>query len=235
MSSNNTKFLKDLKIKEIYENSEQEKNKFYTHVDIIECNTSISNIKKVKLQLMDNSTIISKTKIEREYNSKKELFSNPDGEKDKVAYHVSFELADGYLGKEIAKDIHEKELEIYSSQNIKEIHLYAWNDGIVVWLKLGYKYMNKDSIQLIAESLMLYLETVKKLPEEELDNIYNALHDGNPLTEDKLKSINTEYYKKTDDIVGFTKWYENNYRVEGINWEEFDYFYPALGMYKEVE
>lgn len=235
MSSNNTKFLKDLKIKEIYENSEQEKNKFYTHVDIIECDTSISNIKKVKLQLMDNLTIISKTKIEREYNSKKELFSNPNGEKDKVACHISFELVDEYLGNEIAKDIHEKELEIYSSENIKEIHLYAWNDGIVVWLKLGYKYMNKDSIQLIAESLMLYLETVKKLSEEELDNIYNALHDGKPLTEDKIKSIDTQYYKKSDSIVGFTKWYEDNYRVEGINWEEFDYCYPALGMYKEVE
>lgn len=235
MSSNNPKFLKDSKIYEIYENSEQERNEFYTHVNIIECDTSKSNIKKVKLQLMDNSTIISKTKIEREYNSKKELFSNPDGEKDKVAYHVSFELIDGYLGNEIAKDIHEKELEIYSSENIKEIHLYAWNDGIVVWLKLGYKYMNKDSIQLVVESLMLYLETVKKVPEAELDNIYNALYDGKPLTEDKLKSINTEYYKKTDDIVGFTKWYENNYREEGINWEEFDYCYPALGMYKEVE
>ena len=42
-------------------------------------------------------------------------------------------------------------------------------------------------------------------------------------------------YKKSDSIVGFTKWYEDNYRVEGINWEEFDYCYPALGMYKEVE
>lgn len=98
-------------------------------------------LQKTTIDIFDKDNIrINKEPIYREYHINKLLKSSKG--LGKVAEHKLFVLKDNQRGKGIAKKLHDKEIEIYSNNDFREIHLNAAWDGIFTWGKLGFKYVN---------------------------------------------------------------------------------------------
>jgi hypothetical protein len=204
----------------------------YNGVEIFPtCNNK--NIKNVTLDIKKDDIVISEL-VERTYlNSEKLMSCNKSA---RVACHKFFIIKDKYKGG-IAKELHNSECKIYSENKIKEIHLHAIDDGVVVWLRLGFIIVSNNSLQIVYEKFMEYLENIKNLSDNELDIINNSFMNND-------LSINIKAFKKTDiehyfyhkdkreDILNFTNWFQDN--IDSNQFDKSEDDKPAIKMYKEV-
>lgn len=239
------KLLSNKDIKSIYENKERSIHSDFSDINILNFNCPQKNIKTVELQLMDDAKAISSA-IVREYYQGHKLFKKiNDDEKNNVAYHKVFVLDKDYRGKGIAEAIHKRELTIYALKNIKEIHTHAVCDGVITWVRLGFNIVHNDSKQLIYESLMTYLEVVKKLPDKELDEIEGQfLINDYEIDESAFRNIESNlYFHKIKNEnrtatspeeyieMNFTTWFFDNciYDIPEIEKN------ATIAMYKELQ
>lgn len=119
-------------------------------VDVLSvCDTE--ELQKTVIDIFDkDNTQMNKEPIHREYHTTKSLKSYEGS--GKVAEHKLFVLNDNQKGKGIAKKLHDKEIQIYVNNEFVEIHLHAAWDGIFIWDKLGFKYVNPGAYEPIVYS-----------------------------------------------------------------------------------
>ena len=121
----------------------------------------VNKVKKsVSIDIFLNADKLNKTYITREYRENYELRGTTEVKLDKVALHQTFFLKEEYQNKGLATDFFEKELEIYRKNGFKEIHLDAVEDGIIVWHKLGYIYLDEDTEYSLMRWWYEYFNTI---------------------------------------------------------------------------
>ena len=164
--------------------------------------------------------------LKRSYYTNHKLEKND--EKGSVAYHNIFVLNEDNIGNGIAKSLHQSELSVYKNK-IDEIQLYAIDDGTISWVRLGFSFVDEDSKYLVYENLMNYLETVKRLPESQLDDIAESfLNDDETINEEVFRTLSKDLYLLENN--NFTTWFENlnnDYSEDGEQ-------KPTMKMYKDV-
>lgn len=207
----------------LYENSMKLNHDSYTHA-VISSGECLTNQKNVSLVLMNEEEELSKM-INRMYFKNHPLVASQN--KGNVAYHQYFVLKEEYIGKGIAKALHKSELSIYQNK-IDEIQLHAICDGIISWIRLGFSFSIPDSKYLVYENLMNYLETIKKLSDDKLDEINDLFfsEDGS-INENAFREIEREQYFLNGN--NFTTWFLNQ-NIDLPNEEQ----KPTIKMYKEV-
>ncbi len=219
------KLLVNKHIEAIYDNKLNMIHDEYTHIliDQEECST---NTKTVHLSLFKNQIKISNL-IEISYLTNYKLVSKD--EKGSVVYYKLIMLNEDYTGKGIIKAIHDNsELPIYV-HNFDEVQLYAICDGIISWIRLGFSFAVEDSKYLIYENLMIYLETIKVLSDEQLDELESLfLKDDGTIDEDAFRLIDKNLYFLEGN--NFTTWFFKQNRDISDKEER----KPTMKMYKAV-
>lgn len=138
--------------------------------------------------------------IVRKYYVAKNLYFDASRQ-GKVAEHKLFKLLSTYRARGIAKSIHEKEMEVYRSHNFDEIQLEAAWDGVIVWRKLFFDYVDIEEEKKIKRSMVNYLAKEKRMSVKEIETEINK-----PIT-----SIKSSLLKSEDSgCPSFTEWYLNN-------------------------
>ncbi|GGD47585.1 hypothetical protein GCM10012288_22270 [Malaciobacter pacificus] len=175
----------------------------------VDCST-----KKILIIVFDKHNInMLHRPIERLYFQNKQLFSD-SSKSGKVVKHEYFMLKDEFQGKNIASNVHVKELETYKINGFLEIQLDAAWDGLVVWKKLFYNFATVRDENLIKVAIQRYLREVKNMSLEEIDKAIK----NNPF------SINPSYLKdRTNPDNDFKHWVYKNCKGIGL-----------AKMYKEV-
>ena len=215
-------------IKNIYEVSD---NILFNSATIIKskCNESKES-KELSLELHKDSILLTEL-FNRIYFEKKELISS--GEIDKVVFHKNFELKEAIeSGQGYTKLLHPLEYDYYKEHGFKEIQLAAIEDGLIVWLKCGFRISDKESINLLFSSFKEYIISVKKNVEfaktidETFLNEYGDLDiDEDFFIEEDLK----EYF--FDESINFTDWFSS--KISSTVLEQ-EHKIGCIHMYKEV-
>lgn len=161
-----------------------------------------SNEKKVDIDIFSSvepSNRLNHQPIQRTYYNQKNLFKNPSLI-DKVVVHDYFILKGEYRGQHIMTKLHTKELQTYKLLNFKEIQLNAAWDGLIVWKKMNYQFLNtiEESKAIIA--LQRYLREERQLSVNEINDIIK----NNPF------SINLQYLRAENNVRSFMDWAYNN-------------------------
>lgn len=133
--------------------------------------------------------------IQRTYYLQKELL----GKKDligKVAVHNYFVLKDQYRSQGIMTKVHSKELETYKQLEFQEIQLDAAWDGLIVWKKMNYQFINNIEESKVILLLQVYLRTERRLTTNEINDIIQ----NTPF------SINVQYLRADNNIISFMDW-----------------------------
>lgn len=220
------KLLANKYIEAIYEDKLSLYHDEYTHV-IINNLKCCHNSKTVDLSIMKDEEKISDL-VKISYLSNHDLVS--DGSKGRIVYYHLIILKENFIGKGIIKAIHcNSALSIYKNK-FEEIQLHAICDGIISWIRLGFSFAIEDSKYLVYESLMRYLEEVKQIPEDKLDEIEELfINNDGTLNEDAFRKIDKDlYFFNTNS---FTKWlYNENIRLSDEEDQK-----PTIKMYKKIE
>lgn len=137
--------------------------------------------------------------IQRTYYLEKELLGKK-GLIGKVAAHNYFILKDQYRSQGIMTKVHSKELETYKQLEFQEIQLDAAWDGLIVWKKMNYQFINTIEESKVILLLQRYLRTERRLTTNEINDIIK----NDPF------SINSQYLRAENNIMSFMNWAENN-------------------------
>jgi len=175
--------LSDSDIEKIYQNFDLE----------LDSDCTNNNEKSVICDIKKDNKLINETKIGRTYYREYDLIKYIF--KGKVAKHDMFILKAEYRNKGIAKSIHNNEMDIYQKNNFKQIQLEAAFDGIIVWKKLGFNYVNKNAERNLITAWKKYAKDILKLSTKEIIKI-NKISD---ISKSRLKPNNK---------IQFTKWYQ---------------------------
>ena len=113
------------------------------------CETS--DKKTVAINLLKSTVAINKQPIGREYYRNASLRSNES--QGKIVVNKLLILKDRYRGKNITKEFHKKELEIYAANGFTEIQLEAAWNGITHWANLDFEFYMPDKCYPILYTL----------------------------------------------------------------------------------
>lgn len=169
--------------------------------------------KKALIYIFDkNENTLLIRPIERTYFKEKELHSK-NGNYGKVVKHDYFILKNEFHGNNIATKIHKNEIQSYKNNNFIEIHLDAAWDGLIVWKKLFFKFVNQKQENYIKMAIHLYLKNEKGFTIQKIAEIIK----NNPF------NINMEYLK-SENGLDFKDWVHNNPHIK----------IGLASMYKEI-
>ncbi|GEM_PF-2554022 len=160
------------------------------------------NVKTANINIFSSaepSNQLNHQPIQRTYYNQKSLFKNP-ALSDKVVVHEYFILKEEYRGQHIMTKLHTKELQQYKLLNFKEIQLNAAWDGLIVWKKMNYQFLNtiEESKAIIA--LQRYLREERQL----------SVNDINDIIKNDPFSINLQYLRAEPSIRSFMEWAYSN-------------------------
>lgn len=91
--------------------------------------------------------------------------------------------------------MHDNELEIYDEKGFSRIFLSAIADGIIVWPRLGYQFINPSEEAIVFEAIEIYVNQVKGIEAFDIDDY------------DTIKEIDIDYLRDKDK-QDFTEWFE---------------------------
>lgn len=101
------------------------------------------DVKECEMDIFDKSgKYITYTPIQRKYHNKFKLRAFEGV--GKVAEHKLFVLNEEFRGNGIATDISKNEEIIYKRNFFNEVHIDAAWDGVNVWRRLGFLYVNES-------------------------------------------------------------------------------------------
>ncbi len=191
--------LADEKIEKIYDDIYD-----IVKIELFNKKCQSDNEKIVSLNLFNKDDKLNDSEIKRIFYSNYE-FRGREGS-GKVAFHDIFFLKDKYKSIGLAKKIHEKEKEIYKNNSIQQIHLNPMSDGVIVWAKLGYLYLDRESEIIINQRFFEYLEEIKSIEDEEYDKLMDIFYDEdeNFLT-NQWSKVDKKYFF-ADGKDSFTDW-----------------------------
>jgi len=212
------KLLANNQIEAIYDNKMYLYSPHFTNIIIDDC-TTCRGSKEVSLSLFNDIKKVSHI-IQRIYYSKEILHDKQIG---KVSYHKIFLLNEKQVG--IAKVIHNLEYQIYKQNQIKEIQLHAICDGLIVWVRLGFSFSIKDTMYLVYEKFMEYLEVIQVLSETELDGIQTQFDFD---VENGFRLIDKSLYFNSKQ--NFTDWFLS----QNKKFSTLETHTPCVSMYKEI-
>jgi len=198
-------FLANSEINSIYnksnleskiENCEFDKKEKYKYVDITIFPKSINTL----ISFAEDEEI-TEAPATRVYHENKTLIENSSIQ-DRIVEHFNFQLKGNYRNEGLAKTIHKNELIIYKANDIKEIHLTSASDGVLVWLFLGYIFINEeeklDFIEKINMGIRAYFREILKI-KKNIPKISNL---------EDIKSIKHKLCPKNK--MWFTQWFQKN-------------------------
>ena len=98
--------------------------------------------------------------------------------------------------KKYYSKIFENEKIIYKEKGYSKMILSAISDGIIVWPKLGYEFIENVTKNLILDAIEIYVHKIKGDKEFDIDDY------------DTIASIDTRYLR--DDVnMDFTDWFKD--------------------------
>lgn len=185
-------------IKKIYNVKEIKKAKLTTDCD--------SDDKKgMDIDIFNDIEQINSAFILRNYYRNKSYLKKEGS--GKVAEHVQCYFHDKYKSFGLGSKLSKREKKVYLENNFSQIHLNnASADGIIVWRKLGFEYVDENTERIILSLWHAYLTDELNLNKTNLKEYINLIN--NILT---IKAIDKKYLyeglpanKRT-----FTKWYSD--------------------------
>lgn len=176
--------------------------------------------KTAEITILDtNNRGMTQIVIKREYHSAKLLYGK-ENEFGKVAEHKTFILHKEFRKKGIAREITANEEKIYGEKSFDQVQLEAEWDGVVVWRKLGYEYVDETAEDEIVAAWNMFINKfivqTGKMDVESRAKLIAGI--------ESVDSIPVEY-TVGEDGKEFTDWYENGYPDKQLF---------LIEMYKEI-
>ncbi|QSZ42835.1 hypothetical protein GJV85_12185 [Sulfurimonas aquatica] len=206
------------------------------NIDYNNCD-DVTKIKHVCISLYDkNGNIINhKQKLRykcsldleyipvvREYYADKKLRGKSNS--GKVAYHHIFALS--VKGDGTARQIANNENELYKANSFKEIHIDATADGIIVWPRMGFEYVNPTDLDIFMTKFDMYLDEYRADIDTNLkDEILDAIEKDGIKDLDKNLFSYLKSPEQPSSYLSFSDWYEKNTPTNET----------LLELYKEVK
>ena len=185
--------LTDAEIVSIY-NIKQEKLK--ASVVYKDCRGGGSDAQKyVRIEVSTANDVLVERPVEREYFEQAKLLSKTGY--GKVAKHYLFRLKESYKQHGIGKELHANEFTLYKLREFDEIQLKAAWDGLVVWRRLHFRFINQDVEKSLLRKLQAYLIEIKGYSKSEVATILDK--------KQSIASIHSDYL--IDSVkLHFTDW-----------------------------
>lgn len=158
----------------------------------------------------DNEIILDKPII-WDYLKESRLFKNaPHSGYGKVAKYEQIEIKSKFRDEKIAKHFDTKAYEVYKRNNFKEIQMHAIKDGIIVWPKLFYQFVNPNDEKKLLMEFEKYLFDIHSIVD---DNTRNKKME-------KLKNINDipkSLSKPKDGKISFADYLANKIQAKKLS------------------
>lgn len=158
---------------------------------IISCDCTPSE-QSVKIELLQKEEVLSERMIERVYQASKPLYNS--NEHGKVANHKWFVLKEEYRNQKISSKIQVNELDTYRECGIKQVHLDAAYEGIIVWSKSGFKFVTQSDENKIRHELFLFFLEEKDMSVERARKLSKT--DFKNLTKETLSTNRGSFYDR---------------------------------------
>ena len=167
----------------------------------------------------DNIDILDKPVI-WDYKESSMLFKNiPHGGYGKVAKYEQIEINSKFRDEKLATKFDEQAISIYKRNNFQEIQITAIKDGIFIWPKLFYEFVDSKDIKKIIMEFDKYLfEIHKELTREQQISLINGIK-----TIDKIPK---KYSKPNDGKISFIDWLAEKTKTKKISF--------LFKLYKEL-
>ena len=211
MSINNTPDLvmPDSNIENIYKIQE------ITRV-VLETVPEKEDVKGAIINIFNSTEQINNAPIIRFYYSKKDLIKSSikDG---KVVEHVQCYYNEKYKTFGLGSKINEREKIEYKKNEFLQIHINnASADGIIVWRRLGFQYVDENADRTILGLWYSYLADELKLNETNKEEFFDIISKTKT-----IKNIKKEYlyHNLPNGKKTFVEWYANKVNEENSQYE----------------
>lgn len=174
------------------------------------------SVKGAVIDIFNSTEQINSAPIVRLYHGKKDLI-NSDIKDGKVVEHVQCYYYEKYRTFGLGSNISEREKSEYKEKEFLQIHINnASADGIVVWRKLGFQYVDENADRTILGLWYSYLADELKLNETNKEEFFDIISKTKT-----IKNIKKEYlyYNLPDGKKTFVEWYANKVNEENSEYE----------------
>jgi len=198
--------ISDNEIKSIYEDGSAD------HVSLLknECRFDATS-KYVFIEVKKDNVYILDKPIIWDYLKESRLYKNaPTSGYGKVAKYEQIEIKSKFRDDKIAKKFDEKAVEVYRRNAFQEIQLSAIRDGILVWPKLFYKFLNPNDEKKILMEFEKYLLVIHNYTD---DNERNGKMAGVTSIEKLPKRL----IMPTDGKVFFADWLSDKIKENKVS------------------
>jgi len=174
------------------------------------------DVKGAIINIFNSNNQINSAPIIRFYYGKKDLINSPvkDG---KVVEHVQCYYYEKYRTFGLGSKINEREKSEYKKNNFLQIHVNnASADGIVVWRRLGFQYVDENADRTILGLWYSYLADELKLNETNKEEFFDIISKTKT-----IKNIKKEYlyHNLPNGKKTFIEWYANKVNQENSEYE----------------
>jgi hypothetical protein len=174
------------------------------------------DVKGAIINIFNSNNQINSAPIIRFYYGKKDLINSPvkDG---KVVEHVQCYYYEKYRTFGLGSKINEREKSEYKKNNFLQIHVNnASADGIVVWRRLGFQYVDENADRTILGLWYSYLTDELKLNETNKEEFFDIISKTKT-----IKNIKKEYlyHNLPNGKKTFIEWYANKVNQENSEYE----------------
>lgn len=174
------------------------------------------DVKGAIINIFNMTEQINSAPIIRFYYGKKDLINShiKDG---KVVEHVQCYYYEKYRTFGLGSKISEREKREYKKNKFLQIHVNnASADGIVVWRKLGFQYVDVNADRTILGLWYSYLADELKLNETNKEEFFDIISKTKT-----IKNIKKEYlyHNLPNGKKTFVEWYANKVNEENSQYE----------------
>jgi hypothetical protein len=210
-----SKIITDSEIEAIYHDSHNNNISFVKN----ECRDA-ENSKYVFISVKKDNVDILDKPIIWDYKESSMLFKNiPHGGYGKIAKYEQIEINSKFRDEKLATKFDKEAILIYQRNNFKEIQITAIKEGVFVWPKLFYEFVNpKDILKLITEFERYLFEVHSELTTTQRITVMNGIK-----TIDKIPK---NYSKPNNGKISFTDWLAEKTKVNKISF--------LFKLYKEL-
>lgn len=120
----------------------------------------------------------------------------------KVAKLGNIRIKNSDKSKGLGKDIHSQHLDVFRTNNIRQIHLSAKWDGVIVWPTLFFKFCFPDQEDELLEHISVYMLDILGYSSIKVETIMSSYSDIR----------NLGIHLKPNSKVWFTEWYQQTNR-----------------------